>query len=151
MKKILYINYLANVKHSPGVPIMVSRYCPALVRNSMTWLYDLSPSQDLLGRYKDKQISNNMYLEEFLIEMNTEDAIKSLHMVYDALDYNDITLLCYEKQWDFCHRYIIAYLFKLKGVQVFDILPGGMTSEMTMEKFENYFTTHKMILSKGGN
>ena len=64
----------------------------------------LAPSEDLLRAYKMGWVSQ----ESFVIRYQDETLSKlSAQQVFDDLG-NSAILLCHEKQWEFCHRRIVA-------------------------------------------
>ena len=69
----------------------------------------LAPQEDLLWKFKNKQI------DEFVFEVKYRKQLESLDkkIWVDALTkldeiYNNVVLCCYEKKDDFCHRHILA-------------------------------------------
>lgn len=70
---------------------------------------DFAPRYEMFQRWKNKEITNEGYVEEYRAYLNT---LNSYGVELDFRDYNvegaDIILLCYEKPEDFCHRHVLA-------------------------------------------
>jgi len=102
-------SYFARVKHIKN-PLSISRFPPRWY-NGPTFA-SLAPPVDLLNAYKAGEASQIDYVKVFVSRvlgpLNAREC-------YDYLVENhgeDVTLLCYEKPLDFCHRRIVAAWFK---------------------------------------
>lgn len=78
----------------------------------------LAPKYSFFKDYKDGIIDETGYIEQYhKLVLKPLDA----QVVYDHLveTYGeDVTLLCYEKPEDFCHRHIVAVWFSKIGIKV---------------------------------
>lgn len=73
----------------------------------------MSPSKDLLKRYKDKKIDFALFGRLFLEEIQKPDVIEICREItYESIKGKAITLLCYEKEESICHRKFIRKLFE---------------------------------------
>lgn len=95
---------------SDGTRILITRYYPRGIRkeNFDRWYRELSPSKSLLQNYKDGKISQNVFFQFFCKDIRDDykklELCKQLSM--EGVNKN-ITLLCYEKEEIFCHRYYV--------------------------------------------
>lgn len=125
MSGILYTSYFAKMKKGIGDKISIARFNPKwLSQNELfAWCSSLAPSEELLNDYKYKGLSWEKYTERYLKEIKNSPKAQTdissicVHLIND----NDITLYCYEKSTDNCHRFLLAELFKEKGFKVKEI------------------------------
>ena len=70
---------------------------------------DFAPRYWMCQRWKDKDITNEGYTEEYKKYLDTLDKeeIRKDFKEY-TVEGNDIVLLCYEKSGEFCHRHVLA-------------------------------------------
>lgn len=119
---MLYITYLANMKNIPDdmVKLIIVRFVSKqldLKKLKNTYIVsELSPSKELLLQYKE---NNNWdwYVSEFYKQMDSdEDMKKALQNVKVLLDSGfDVCLICYEKDYEKCHRFLLAKYFESMG------------------------------------
>lgn len=71
----------------------------------------MSPSRDLLKRYKYKKIDFPSFGRLFLEEIQKSNVIEIWReILHESIKGNVITLLCYEKDESICHRKFIKKL-----------------------------------------
>ena len=70
---------------------------------------DFAPRYWMYQRCKDKDITNEGYVEEYKAYLNTlnKTEIKADFEQYSK-EGKDCILLCYEKSGEFCHRHVLA-------------------------------------------
>jgi uncharacterized protein YeaO (DUF488 family) len=98
-----------------GMRILITRHYPRGVRKEHfdLWLRELSPSASLLASYKQGLCSWDKFKGTFLNELLSNiDSLDTLYALNEAIRSNDITLLCYEKDKQPCHRHIIRDLIE---------------------------------------
>lgn len=80
------------------------------------YVYDvsLSPTQDLLEKYKKKKISWDGYVKEFKELMITRNSEENINRYSSELLNGSICLLCSESEAIHCHRSLVADLFSKK-------------------------------------
>jgi uncharacterized protein YeaO (DUF488 family) len=109
---------------SDGYRVLITRFYPRGVHRSHfdDWVSSLSPNSDLLFQYKEGQISWDSFRQSFLVQLKNEveslDAILALH---DWSRNHDVTLLCYEKSGQPCHRHLVRDIIEnpaLLGVRL---------------------------------
>lgn len=95
---------------SDGKRILITRYYPRGIRKNYFdfWCRDLSPSKHLLKSLKDGIISRSLFFQFFCRDLCNDDKKIKLckQLAIENLNKN-ITLLCYEKEEIFCHRYCV--------------------------------------------
>jgi len=101
----------------------------------------LAPSKELLFdfKYGSRKGDTEYYTSEFLKYLETIDfkeVMQELSGIYgpDALDR--LTLLCYEKPSDFCHRHLVANWLRQHGADIserkFDEQPSMLDDVIDM-------------------
>ena len=102
---------------SDGIRVLVSRFYPRGVKRSHfdLWIRDASPEPVLLKKYKKGSLNWNEFSKHF------KEQLKSSAKSRDAIDKlvelgrsNRITLLCYERQGEHCHREIVKAVVNLR-------------------------------------
>lgn len=79
----------------------------------------LAPSKELLQGYKEEKISKEEYVELYLKQLKSFNGKQAIQELIDMAREEDVTLLCYEKNGDFCHRFILGeYLEKIFDIEV---------------------------------
>lgn len=118
MSHKLYTTYLSKMKDLPEgiVKAIIMRMPPMSIQNIPNTIHvpELSPKVEVLKAYK----ANNdfeVFREKFNEQMYTdEETMKYLNMLMEALDYNEVAIICCEKDPNVCHRSLIAnYLTSL--------------------------------------
>ena len=101
-----------------GLRVLITRFYPRGVKREKydIWIRPLSPSAELLKKFKNSDIIwedfKSSLLEEICTNIDSVEAIRTLHM-YNTTQ--DITLLCYEKDGSPCHRYMVRDLIENPG------------------------------------
>lgn len=129
MKGTLYTSYFARVKQGKGFKISVARFNPKWLNQGdiNEWFRDLAPSVELLNDYKNNKIDWEQYTERYnksLIEgyFTNPRINKTICTIEDLLNNSkDVTIYCYEKPSDNCHRHLIGQYFRKMGFEVKEI------------------------------
>ena len=98
-----------------GLRVLVTRYYPRGVKKDRfdRWEKELSPSVLLLRAYKDGKKTWEELSSGFLAEVEANPAaLEALSRLRKESRKGTVTLLCYEKARDPCHRTIVADLIK---------------------------------------
>ena len=99
-----------------GTLILITRGRPYPWLDYNEWKQVLSPSRETKDRWlKSKRTESDWkrYEEEFIPQMKKREAIKSIEgLCLRANKGETITLLCYCKKGQHCHRYIIKSLIE---------------------------------------
>lgn len=98
-------SYIANYrKHGNRVPICIMRWKPKYFNRIHYPL--LSPTSENLSAYKDGRISFDVFKEEMIQELSLLNPKEVIHQLEQFGD--DIVLLCTCKDYEHCHRKIVA-------------------------------------------
>lgn len=116
----LHTSYFSKIKYGKGIKISVARYNPKWLDNKYIddWFLELAPSKDLLKDYKDNRITKDEFRKRYLKEQNMATINRLKKLLNNG---QDVTIYCYEKPADFCHRHIIGELFRNMGYEVEEI------------------------------
>jgi len=98
---------------SDGTRVLITRYYPRGVKRTHfdLWIRGASPEASLLKKYKSKMISWRELSKRFREQMRTSpDSRKALQDLIALSERGDVTLLCYEKEGQNCHREIVKAL-----------------------------------------
>lgn len=110
---MLYTTYLSKV-NKVRLPqgtrmIFVARRKPKNL--DMVQFSQLAPSEALLNRYKFGMLSWNDFKEKFINEMDSETSQYAIYALRTLIQKGiNICLVCYEKDYHYCHRKILAEL-----------------------------------------
>lgn len=107
-----------------GWRIIVSRTCPKL-KNKESWMPGLAPSWKLLSDWKVRRITWEEYEKRYLEEMMGERSRQTIkHLLRAVVNGETITLLCYERNGEHCHRYLLKDILE-KALLNYHNLPCG--------------------------
>lgn len=134
----MFTSYFAKVPQIE-YPLSIARINPEWYDNPS--YPKLAPSKELLFdfKYGDHKGDTEFYTTEFLKYLETLDfkeVMQELSGIYgpDALDR--LTLLCYEKPNDFCHRHLVATWLRQNGADIserkFDEQPSMLDDVIDM-------------------
>jgi len=93
-----------------GTRILITRFYPRGVRKDHfdQWLRELAPSKDLLKGYKAGTINEKQFTAMFLDQIKaSEESQNTIRALCEISRNTNVTLLCYERDGDFCHRHIL--------------------------------------------
>jgi uncharacterized protein YeaO (DUF488 family) len=93
-----------------GLRVLITRYYPRGVRKTHFdyWIQALAPSRDLLLQYKEGKVGWSEFKTNFLAEIrDNNDSLDAIHALNDYGRSEKITLLCYEKAGNPCHRHLV--------------------------------------------
>ena len=98
-----------------GLRVLITRYYPRGVKKDRfdRWMKELSPSIPLLRAYKDGKKTWDELASGFEAEVNANPAaLEAIDVLKKESRKGSVTLLCYEKAPNPCHRTIVAELIK---------------------------------------
>lgn len=101
-------SYFGNLKNIE-VPLSISQFPPKWYTGAR--LQMLAPPRDLLLETKKGMVTNEEYTKIFNEHLSQFDPREMYEAIVD--EYGDnVTLLCFEKPGDFCHRRLVAKWFE---------------------------------------
>jgi len=98
-----------------GFRVLITQYYPRGIKKSHfdQWIRGLSPDPKLVKPYKSGKISWNQLEKKFRIQINSNYQCKEMIQTLAHISaIENVTLLCYEKKGEPCHRYLIAELIQ---------------------------------------
>lgn len=123
LRRMVYTSYLSNLKKIPTdlTRLLVVRIPPKglnFERNGLIPAPELSPSTPLLLKYKDDG-DWDYYVKKFEKQMNTRvDMVEAIQSLIERIEAGEeICLICVEKEFEFCHRYLLARRFMKYGIE----------------------------------
>jgi uncharacterized protein YeaO (DUF488 family) len=93
-----------------GLRVLITRFYPRGVTKDHfdLWLRELSPSADLLMKYKQGKIEWHDFIFQLKHELYANvNSWETINKLSNDAKKRDITLLCYERGNELCHRYIV--------------------------------------------
>ena len=121
----LYTTYLSKMKNLPDdiVKAIIMRMPPMSIQNIPGTVHvpQLSPKLDVLKAYK-----SNYDFETFTQKFNEQmysdpETVEYLNMLMEALEHNDVAIICCERDANVCHRKLIAEYLKSLGYEYEEI------------------------------
>lgn len=136
MKGKLYLAPLCKINLLPDhvkIRLLITRSGRKI--KGVAWYPQLAPSIGLFERYlsewKEGKVENwwNLYTEKFTAELLQEPKHSAIKKLYNILNdgnpkevsWPDVALICFCTNRQ-CHRYIIADVMKIAGIEVKEIL-----------------------------
>lgn len=128
---MIYTSYFAKLKSLPDniIPISICGKAPDWYKGLQ--YKKLAPKYDFFMEWK-KNHDNDYYIkcfnEQVLDRLNAKDVVKELDNLLlgmtTSIDYKanaikvpEITLICYEKPPNFCHRHLVAEWLRQNGFE----------------------------------
>lgn len=116
---MLYTTYFSQLDKIPqnAIKLVVTRYAPRdfnmLKYEKLHIVSDLGPSPMLLKQYNSTDKQYNDWIEfktSFINEINSRDDIQhNINKIIKAITKGlDVYLICYERNYNRCHRTILA-------------------------------------------
>jgi len=95
---------------SDGIRILITRFYPRGVKKERfdLWIRDASPTPNLLKEYKKGLIVWPEFSKRFRKQLTSlEESKAAIDRLAELSKSADITLLCYEREGENCHRTIV--------------------------------------------
>lgn len=115
---MIYTSYMGNLKNIPNTlkKVSIMRFTPEWANKYIDdKRLDLAPKEDILIKYKNKEMTKEEYIKEF----NKILSRISLKKLTKELD--DSVLLCTCKLGTFCHRHLIAEYLRSKKIPIMEL------------------------------
>lgn len=103
------------VEKEDGLRVLITRYYPRGVKKEKydIWVRELAPSAELLKKYKNSEIKWNDFTISLLAELrNSIDSLEAIRALQTKGHMENVTLLCYEKDGEPCHRHLVRDLIE---------------------------------------
>ena len=98
-----------------GLRILITRFYPRGIKKTHFdfWKKELAPSKQLLKDYKTKKKTWEEFTESFQSELKDQkESIETIKELKIKNKSNNITLLCYEKEGETCHRHLLKKIIE---------------------------------------
>jgi len=95
---------------SDGIRVLITRFYPRGVKKECfdIWIRGASPTPDLLKEYKKGLIGWPEFSKRFRKQLTSlEESKAAMDSILELSKSSDITLLCYEKEGENCHRTLV--------------------------------------------
>lgn len=96
-----------------GLRVLITRWYPRGLRSSFydEWSHALAPDAALLREYKHGGLPWDRFIARVRDRFETDPlAAKALDKLARVSMHDTVTLLCYEKEGDDCHRHLVKEL-----------------------------------------
>lgn len=107
---VIYTSYFAQLKKVKN-PISIALWKPKWYNGPE--LLSLAPTKNILNTWKNSNKTANdwqkyitSYNNDILAKLDINSLLEELKQIYP--NENFVTLLCYEKPEDYCHRHIVS-------------------------------------------
>lgn len=107
---VIYTSYFAQLKKVKN-PISIALWKPKWYNGPE--LLSLAPTKNILTTWKNSNQSNadwqnyiTSYTNEVLNKIDVNILLNQIKQIYPSENF--VTLLCYEKPEDYCHRHIVS-------------------------------------------
>jgi uncharacterized protein YeaO (DUF488 family) len=100
-----------------GIRVLITRFYPRGVKKDRfdRWARELSPSRELLRAYRLKEKTWEVFKSEFIAELKANpSSLLAIQTLRNESRKGNVTLLCYERGSNPCHRYIVADMISEK-------------------------------------
>ncbi len=98
-----------------GLRVLITRFYPRGIKKTHfdNWIKDLAPSKELLREYKSQNISWSQLTSGFKSELQENpNSILALNDLKTKSKIKTITLLCFEKTGEPCHRHLLKKIIQ---------------------------------------
>jgi uncharacterized protein YeaO (DUF488 family) len=110
-----------SLAEADGRRILVTRYYPRFCKDLRynQWFRELSPSGDLLRKYRNSKITWTAFEKAFRKELNSSQAKEVIDRLALYAKTGNVTILCYEREGQKCHRQIVSdiILHRMKKIR----------------------------------
>jgi len=111
----IYTSYFANLKRVVN-PISICGKAPLFYKGPQ--YKRLAPKYGFFMDWKQGKLDNDGYVkcfnEQVLSGLDPLDVVNELQEFYPEAD--QLTLICYEKPGDFCHRHLVSEWLRQAGI-----------------------------------
>lgn len=118
---MIYTGYFAKLQQYQSAGLTTC----SIARITPNWyhgkkLEELAPDENLLWKYKNREIDEAGYKRIYLQQLEHVKWQKILKL-FDELN-GELILLCYEKSDKFCHRHILSEYLRDNGIEIYEAI-----------------------------
>ena len=98
-----------------GIRVLITRFYPRGIKKSNfdIWKKDLAPSQKLLTELKNNKKTWIQFIDSFKSELEkNKESLQSIKKLRQESKTNNVTLLCFEKDGNPCHRHLLKKIIQ---------------------------------------
>lgn len=98
-----------------GLRVLITRFYPRGIKktNFDVWKKELSPSQQLLKELKTNKKTWDQFITSFKSELEkNSESIQSIKDLRTEMKTKNVTLLCFEKDGNPCHRHLLKKIIQ---------------------------------------
>jgi uncharacterized protein YeaO (DUF488 family) len=102
--------YQPSEENDDGIRVLVTRFYLRGIKKDKfdCWIRELSSSGNLLKNYRQGKYNWEEFKIAFLSEMrDSKDSLERIQALNAQNESTVITLLCYEREGEHCHRHIV--------------------------------------------
>ena len=110
-----------------GIRVLITRFYPRGIKktNFDIWKKDLAPSQQLLKELKNNKKTWVQFIDSFKSELEkNKESLQSIKELRQESKTNNVTLLCFEKEGDPCHRHLLKKIIQNPKYLKLDFKPN---------------------------
>jgi len=131
-----------------GTRICVMRYIKPFYKYD-EWLLDLAPSEYLLNSYRQYNITWEDYIPSYIEEMKKPNKERLIDSLRERSNNGEvITLLCWEKCDDQCHRRLLKELIEQEDNIIMKVRVTFYGEEGTIYSETDYYSQVEMNLGE---
>ena len=98
-----------------GIRVLITRFYPRGIKktNFDIWKKDLAPSQQLLKDLKTNKKTWIQFIASYKSELKeNQNSLQSIKDLRIEMKTNNVTLLCFEKDGNPCHRHLLKKIIQ---------------------------------------
>ena len=102
-------------KTQDGLRVLITRFYPRGIKktNFDMWKKELAPSQQLLKELKSNKKTWSQFIVSFKSELEeNKESLQSIKKLRREMKTNNVTLLCFEKDGNPCHRHLLKKIIQ---------------------------------------
>ena len=110
-----------------GIRVLITRFYPRGIKKSNfdIWKKDLAPSQKLLKELKNNKKTWSQFIASFKSELSeSKESLQSIKELRKESKTNNVTLLCFEKDGNPCHRHLLKKIIQNSKYLKLDFTPN---------------------------
>lgn len=119
-----YFGMLDLIRH----PVAICGKCPDwYLMDALPRYPALAPKIAFFTAWKQGRLDNAGFIREYerqvLAKLDPEKVREEILALYPGVPEKDVTLICYERPNEFCHRHIVSEWFRKNGIECVEFKP----------------------------